>query len=99
MGASLTYYYNLQDPGTYMYHCHVEATEHMQMGMLGNLYVRPAQNGTPLGVCAGGARAPSSRTTTVTAPPDTTWSTRSSSAASTPSSTTPAGSCSRCPSP
>ena len=46
MGASLTYYYNLQDPGTYMYHCHVEATEHMQMGMLGNLYVRPAQNGT-----------------------------------------------------
>jgi FtsP/CotA-like multicopper oxidase with cupredoxin domain len=55
MGASLTYYYNLQDPGTYMYHCHVEATEHMQMGMLGNLYVRPLQNGTPLGVCANGA--------------------------------------------
>jgi FtsP/CotA-like multicopper oxidase with cupredoxin domain len=25
-----------------MYHCHVEATEHMQMGMLGNLYVAPA---------------------------------------------------------
>ena len=44
-GASLTYYYNLVEPGTYMYHCHVEATEHMQMGMLGNLYVRPAQNG------------------------------------------------------
>jgi FtsP/CotA-like multicopper oxidase with cupredoxin domain len=55
MGASLTYYYNLQDPGTYMYHCHVEATEHMQMGMLGNLYVRAAQNGTPLGTCGGGA--------------------------------------------
>jgi FtsP/CotA-like multicopper oxidase with cupredoxin domain len=44
MMASLTYYYNLVEPGTYMYHCHVEATEHMQMGMLGNLYVRPAQN-------------------------------------------------------
>jgi len=44
MGASLTYYYNAQDAGTYMYHCHVEATEHMQMGMLGNLYVRPRQN-------------------------------------------------------
>ncbi len=43
-GASLTYFYNLVEPGTYMYHCHVEATEHMQMGMLGNLYVRPAQN-------------------------------------------------------
>jgi len=46
MGASLTYYYNIVEPGTYMYHCHMEATEHMQMGMLGNLYVRPAQNGT-----------------------------------------------------
>ena len=55
MGATLTYYYNLVEPGTYMYHCHVEATEHMQMGMLGNLYVRPAQNGTPLGTCNGGS--------------------------------------------
>lgn len=46
MGASLTYYYNIVEPGTYMYHCHVEATEHMQMGMLGNLYVKPQQDGT-----------------------------------------------------
>jgi len=46
MGASLTYYYNVTEPGTYMYHCHVEATEHMQMGMLGNLYVTPKQDGT-----------------------------------------------------
>ncbi|MBI5640920.1 MAG: multicopper oxidase domain-containing protein [Nitrospirae bacterium] len=44
-GASLTYYYNIVEPGTYLYHCHVEATEHMQMGMLGNLYVHPSQNG------------------------------------------------------
>lgn len=44
MGASLTYYYHVKDAGTYMYHCHVEAAEHMQMGMLGNLYVRPRQN-------------------------------------------------------
>jgi FtsP/CotA-like multicopper oxidase with cupredoxin domain len=49
MGASITYYYNLVEPGTFMYHCHVEATEHMQMGMLGNLYVRPAQNKTGYG--------------------------------------------------
>jgi FtsP/CotA-like multicopper oxidase with cupredoxin domain len=48
MGASLTYYYNVTEPGTYMYHCHQEATEHMQMGMLGNLYVTPAQDGTLL---------------------------------------------------
>jgi len=49
MGSSLTYYYKLNDPGTYMYHCHVEAAEHMQMGMVGNLYVHPEQNGTPYG--------------------------------------------------
>jgi FtsP/CotA-like multicopper oxidase with cupredoxin domain len=46
MGSSITYYYKLNDPGTYMYHCHQEATEHMQMGMLGNLYVKPLQDGT-----------------------------------------------------
>ncbi|HKI51791.1 MAG TPA: multicopper oxidase domain-containing protein, partial [Geothermobacteraceae bacterium] len=46
MGSSLTYYYNIKDPGTYMYHCHVEAAEHMQMGMLANLYVEPAQDST-----------------------------------------------------
>ena len=55
MGSSLTYFYQTPSPGTYMYHCHVEATEHMQMGMLGNLYITPAQDGTPLGTCAGGA--------------------------------------------
>jgi FtsP/CotA-like multicopper oxidase with cupredoxin domain len=46
MGATLTYYYKVAEPGTFMYHCHVEATEHMQMGMLGNLYVTPVQDGT-----------------------------------------------------
>jgi FtsP/CotA-like multicopper oxidase with cupredoxin domain len=53
MGTTLTYYYNVVEAGTYIYHCHVEATEHMQMGMIGNLYVRPRQNkladGTVLG--------------------------------------------------
>jgi FtsP/CotA-like multicopper oxidase with cupredoxin domain len=44
MGATFTYYYTAPDPGTYMYHCHVEATEHMQMGMLGSLFVRPRQD-------------------------------------------------------
>lgn len=48
MGHTLTYYYNNHEPGTYMFHCHVEAAEHMQMGMLGNLFVRPAQDGTPI---------------------------------------------------
>jgi len=53
MGASLTYYYNAKDAGTYMYHCHVEAAEHMQMGMLGNLFVRPRQNKLPDGAVLG----------------------------------------------
>jgi FtsP/CotA-like multicopper oxidase with cupredoxin domain len=46
MGATFTYYYNIVDglAGTYMYHCHVEATEHIQMGMVGNLYIDPRQN-------------------------------------------------------
>lgn len=48
MGSSLTYFYHRPKPGTYMYHCHQEATEHMQMGMLGNLFVRPAQDGTTI---------------------------------------------------
>jgi FtsP/CotA-like multicopper oxidase with cupredoxin domain len=54
-GNSLTYYYKIVIPGTYMYHCHVEAAEHMQMGMLGNLFVRPAQDktGPPVGPHAG----------------------------------------------
>jgi len=49
MGSTLTYYYKVVEPGTFMYHCHVEATEHMQMGMLGNLYVTPAQDGIAFG--------------------------------------------------
>jgi len=52
MGSSFTFYYNIVEPGTYLWHCHVEATEHMQMGMLANLYVRPAQNGSAVGGCA-----------------------------------------------
>lgn len=52
MGSSLTYFYVAPEPGTYMYHCHVEATEHMQMGMLANLWVTPLQDGTAVGGCA-----------------------------------------------
>lgn len=49
MGSTLTYFYNVVECGTFMYHCHVEATEHMQMGMLGNLWVLPKQNNLPDG--------------------------------------------------
>lgn len=50
MGATFTYYYRPMDPGTYIWHCHVEAAEHMQMGMLGTIYVRPQQNKTGAGI-------------------------------------------------
>lgn len=49
LGSSLTYYYKNVEPGTYIYHCHVEAAEHMQMGMLGQLFINPAQDGTLVG--------------------------------------------------
>jgi FtsP/CotA-like multicopper oxidase with cupredoxin domain len=45
-GSSITYFYNLTEPGTYMYHCHVEAAEHIEMGMQGQLFVKPRQDGT-----------------------------------------------------
>lgn len=54
MGSTFTYYYKVNDPGTYMWHCHVEATEHMQMGMLGMLNVLPKQDGTALTDAAAG---------------------------------------------
>lgn len=53
-GSTMTYFYRQTEPGTYIYHCHVEATEHMQMGMLGNLYVRPRQNRLPAQTFANG---------------------------------------------
>ena len=58
MGATLTYYYNIVEPGTYIYHCHVEATEHMEMGMLANLFVHPGQDvtGCPSGDCPAATR-------------------------------------------
>jgi FtsP/CotA-like multicopper oxidase with cupredoxin domain len=54
MGSSVTYFYNITEPGTYIYHCHMEATEHMQMGMLGQIYVRPKQDDTPVGASLNG---------------------------------------------
>ena len=44
-GREFTYVYRPRDPGTYMYHCHVEDVEHVHMGMTGLVFVRPAQDG------------------------------------------------------
>lgn len=45
IGRKLDLFYKPRDPGTYMYHCHFEETEHVHMGMTGGLFVRPIQNG------------------------------------------------------
>ncbi len=40
-GSNFTYVYRPRDPGTYMFHCHVEDVEHVHMGMTGLVFVRP----------------------------------------------------------
>ena len=60
-GRIFQYIYKPRDPGTYMFHCHVEDTEHVHMGMTGPVFVRPAQNrtgngaGAPIARVSGGA--------------------------------------------
>ena len=49
IGASFTYYYLAPDAGTYFWHCHITPPEHLQMGMVGQLYVRPRQDRVPAG--------------------------------------------------
>jgi Multicopper oxidase len=49
IGGSFTYYYLAPDAGTYFWHCHITPPEHLQMGMVGQLYVRPRQNRVPSG--------------------------------------------------
>jgi FtsP/CotA-like multicopper oxidase with cupredoxin domain len=45
VGQFFTYVFRPHDPGTYMYHCHVEDVEHVTMGMTSLVFVRPVQNG------------------------------------------------------
>jgi FtsP/CotA-like multicopper oxidase with cupredoxin domain len=47
IGGSFTYYYLAPDAGTYFWHCHITPPEHLQMGMVGQVYVRPRQNRVP----------------------------------------------------
>lgn len=42
----VTYFYRPHREGTYMYHCHFEDVEHVQMGMTGIVFVTPKQDGT-----------------------------------------------------
>jgi FtsP/CotA-like multicopper oxidase with cupredoxin domain len=47
IGGSFTYYYLAPDAGTYFWHCHITPPEHLQMGMVGQIYVRPRQDRVP----------------------------------------------------
>lgn len=49
IGGSFTYYYLAPDAGTYFFHCHITPPEHLQMGMVGQIYVRPRQDRVPAG--------------------------------------------------
>ncbi len=49
IGGSFTYYYLAPEAGTYIWHCHISPPEHLQMGMVGQLYVRPRQTSTTAG--------------------------------------------------
>jgi hypothetical protein len=44
IAGSFTYYYTAPDAGTYFWHCHIAPPEHLQMGMVGQIFVRPRQN-------------------------------------------------------
>src|SRR5882672_4340376 len=48
IGGSFTYYYLAPEAGTYFWHCHISPPEHLQMGMVGQIYVRPRQNRVPV---------------------------------------------------
>ena len=60
-GRIFQYIYRPRDPGTYMFHCHVEDVEHVHMGMTGPVHVRALQNkygngaGAPIARYSGGA--------------------------------------------
>src|SRR3979490_1647097 len=56
IGGSFTYYYLAPDAGTYFWHCHISPPEHLQMGMVGQLYVRPRQDRVATGAALYAAR-------------------------------------------
>lgn len=45
-GSSNTYRFTAPHAGTYMYHCHVDTNEHMEMGMFGTIIIRPSNGST-----------------------------------------------------
>ena len=78
-GRNFTYIYRPRDPGTYMFHCHVEDVEHVHMGMTGHVLRAAAAERQQRRVLASAShKRASTPTTTATAPPATTASSRCS---------------------
>ena len=77
IGGSFTYYYLAPEAGTYMWHCHISPPEHLQMGMVGQLYVRPRQNTVAPGRVTLCAAEPDQRSTPRSAAPPTCCARRS----------------------
>jgi hypothetical protein len=43
IGRELIYHYYPEDPGSYMYHCHIDDVEHVHMGLYGIVFIRCGQ--------------------------------------------------------
>jgi FtsP/CotA-like multicopper oxidase with cupredoxin domain len=43
IGRELIYHYFPEDPGSYMYHCHIDDVEHVHMGLYGIVFIRSNQ--------------------------------------------------------
>jgi FtsP/CotA-like multicopper oxidase with cupredoxin domain len=56
-GTVFRYAYRPHEAGTYMYHCHVEDVEHVQMGMTGLVFVRPLQDKLGYGTDRAGTKS------------------------------------------
>jgi FtsP/CotA-like multicopper oxidase with cupredoxin domain len=49
IGRELIYEYLPEDPGTYMYHCHIDDVEHVHMGLYGVIFIRSNDVSGPQG--------------------------------------------------
>ena len=49
IGRELIYRYIPEDPGTYMYHCHIDDVEHVHLGLYGVIFIRSNQVSGPQG--------------------------------------------------
>jgi FtsP/CotA-like multicopper oxidase with cupredoxin domain len=56
INKQFTYFYRPHREGTYMWHCHFEDVEHVQMGMTGIVFVRPLQDNNTTLLNAGASR-------------------------------------------